>query len=49
MVGLGDFYVTSKDWYKNNITTFESSKIDLSISRFTLNQMINEPKYVLNF
>ena len=49
MVGLGDFNVTSKGWYKNNITTFEDSKIDLSTSRFTLSQMINEPKHVLNF
>ena len=36
MIVLGDLNVTSQGWYKNNITTFEGSKIDLAPTRFSL-------------
>lgn len=43
IVVLIDFSSRSEGWYKNDVTTFEGSKIDIAISRFGISQIINGP------
>ena len=45
---LGGFNARSNVWYKNDIATFEGYKIDITTSRFSLSQIKNELKYLLN-
>ena len=47
-VVLGDFNTRSKIQYRNDMRTFEGSKIDIATSSFGLSQIINEPTHVLN-
>ena len=47
LVVLGDLNVKSSNWYKNNKTSYEGSKIDAITSQFGLLQLITEPTHIL--
>ena len=47
LVVLGDLNVKSSNWYKNNKTTYEGSKVDAITSQFGLQQLITEPTHIL--
>ena len=42
IVALGDFNAKTTNWYKNDINSYESLKIDTITSQFRLQQLINE-------
>ena len=44
---LGDFKIKSKNWYINDKTATEGSKIEFVTSQYGLHQIINEPTHVL--
>ena len=39
---LGDFNARAKSWYKNHITAFGGSKIDIATSSFGLSEKMNQ-------
>ena len=47
-VVLGDFNAKSNNWCKTCVTSLEGSKIDTITSSCGLNQLIQEPTYILN-
>ena len=47
-VGLGDFNAKTNNWCKADITSLEGSKIYTIASSYGLNQLIEEPTYILN-
>ena len=47
LVALDDFNVKSSNWYKDDKTTYEGSKIDAITSQFGLQQLIKEPTHIL--
>ena len=46
IIALGDFNTKTTNWYKNDINSYESLKIDTITSQFGLQQLINEPIYL---
>ena len=44
---LGDFNTKSSNWYKNDQTTYEGSKIEAMTSQFGLKQLIEKPTHIL--
>ena len=48
VIALGDFNVKSSQWYKNDKTTTEGSKIANLTSQYGLKQIINQPTHILN-
>ena len=45
---LGDFNAKSNNWCKSDITSLEGSKTDTIANSSGLNQLIQEPNYILN-
>ena len=45
---MGDFNAKSKNWYKNEKCSFEGNIIENVTSQFGLQQVIKEPKYILD-
>ena len=48
VIALRDSNAKSSQWYKNDKTTTEVSKIPNLTSQYGLKQIINQPKYILN-
>ena len=48
VIALGDFNTTLSQWYKNDKTTTEGSKIANLTSQYRLKQILNQPTHVLN-
>ena len=46
-VFLDNFNAKLSKWYENNITSYEGTKIDGITSQFGMQQLINEPMYIL--
>ena len=46
IVAIGDFNAKSSNWYTDDTTTSEGSKIEAITSQFGLQQIINEPTHV---
>ena len=46
LVVLDNFSIKSSNWYKNDKTTYECSKIDAITSQFGLQQLIKEPTHI---
>ena len=44
---MGDFNTKSSNWYKQNETTYEGSKIDGVTSQFGLHILIKKPTHIL--
>ena len=52
IASVGDFNAKTTKWYKNDRTSYETSTIDVIISQFDLQQLINEPtlpRALINF
>ena len=45
---LGEFNAKSNNWYKSDIISLEGSKVDTIVNSYDLNQLIQEPTYILN-
>ena len=45
---LGDFHASMQGWHQNNITILEGSGININTSQFSLIQMKQEPRHILN-
>ena len=48
VIALGDFNTKLSQWYKNDKTTTEGSKIANLTSQYGLKQIINQPTHILN-
>ena len=48
-VVLGDFNIKFNLWFKGDKTSYECSKIDDITSQFGLQQLINEPTYLVAY
>ena len=48
VIALGDFNIKLSQWYKNDKTTTEDSKIASLICQCRLKQIINQPTHILN-
>ena len=42
---FGDFNAISSNWYLNDITSFEGSKIEFHVSQIAMSQAIKGPTY----
>ena len=49
LVVLGDFSVKSSNWYENENTNYESSKLDTITPQFGLQHLIKEPTHILTY
>ena len=45
---IGDFNAKSSNWYSNNVTSFEGSKIEFLAFQFAMSQVIKEPNHILD-
>ena len=48
VIALGDFHTKLSQWYKNDKTRTEGSKIANLTSQYGLKQIINQPTHILN-
>ena len=48
IVILGDFNAKSSNWYKDDKTTYEGSKVEAITSQFGLKHLIQEPTHILS-
>ena len=48
VIALGDFNTKLSQWYENDKTTTEGSKIANITTRYGLKQIINQPTHILN-